>query len=157
MKAVEGGVKSADKSRRILRAGNGMTVEVSEKIYQTFYRLRRKERYQEEQKKKYGVISMDAVGYNTSFLENYRCYESEIEKAMLSQWHIKILYEELDRLTSWDKRMIGLLYFREMTIKDTAKLLGCSRGKVIAHRDKVFMRIKARYRREGVTECPQLK
>lgn len=133
---------------------DGLPVPVVEEVYREYYHMCRRERYQEEQRKKNGTVSLDAVGYSTYFLEKRQTGGSEIEEALLKKWHIKILYEELDRLASWDKRMIGLLYFSGMTLKDTAAVLGCSRGKVIAHRDKVFLRIRARYRREGVLTCP---
>ena len=142
-----------DGSNRFIRNADGSLSPVSEEVYREYHHMRRRERYQEEQKKKNGVISLDAVGYNTNFLGGRQSKESEIEKTLMEKWQISVLYEELDRMEPWDKRMIGLLYYSGMTIKGTAAVLGCSRGKVIGHRDKVLMRIRARFRREGVSHC----
>ena len=139
---------------RMIRDANGSVSRVSEDVYREYHRLRRKERYQEEQKKKHSVISLDAIGYNTNYLRRKQGAKSEIEEALVEQWQRNVLYEELDKLASWDKRMIGLLYFSGLTLKETAAVLGCSRGKVIDHRNKVFIRIRARFRREGVLHCP---
>ena len=150
---VDEGQKT-DRNDRFIRNADGSLSQVSEEVYREYHHMSRRERYQEEQKKKNGVISLDAVGYNTNFLGRKREGQSEIEETLIEKWQLSILYEELDRLASWDKRMIGLLYFSGLTIKDTAAVLGCSRGKVIGHRDKVLMRIRARFRREGVLHCP---
>ena len=150
---VDEGQKT-DRNDRFIRNADGSLSQVSEEVYREYHHMRRRERYQEEQKKKNGVISLDAIGYNTNFLRLRHGGRSEIEDTLIEKWQTGVLYEELDRLASWDKRMIGLLYFSGLTIKDTAAVLGCSRGKVIGHRDKVLMRIRARFRREDVLHCP---
>ena len=137
-----------------MRTSDGGLIHVSEEVYRAYYKMRRRERYQEEQKKKKGVISLDAAGYNTNFLAKGQVGGLEIEDAMMKNWHLKILYEEIDRLAPWDKRLIGLLYFSKLTLKEAATVLGCSRGKVIAHRDKALSKIRARFHREGVLQCP---
>lgn len=154
MRAVKDRGERAGPGRYVLRASDGGLIHVSEEVYKAYYKMRRRERYQEEQKKKKGVISLDVAGYNTNSLSKGQAGGSEIEDAMMKKWHLKILYEELDRLVPWDKRMVGLLYFSGLTLKETAAVLGCSRGKVIAHRDKALSKIRARFHREGVLQCP---
>ena len=130
-------------------------IRVSRDVYRTYYHQRRKERYQEEQKKKHGTISLDAVGYNTNYLSRKPIWkESEIESVLVEKWAVQVLYEELDSLSSWDKRLIGLLYFSGITLKEAASVMKCSRGKVINHRNKVLGQIKERFVREGVCYCP---
>ena len=139
----------SDRKEYFLRTVDGNLSAVSREVYQSYYHARRRERYQEEQKKKRGTISLDAVGYNTGFLSKSGCCQSEIEADIIRRDCIRILYEEIDRLPPWDKRMIGLLYFSEFTVKETAKRLGCSRGKIFSHRRRIFARILKRLRKEG--------
>ena len=151
---MAGNGRASAGKERIIRNHDGTLSRVTEEVYREYHHMRRRERYQQEQKKKNGTISLDAIGYNTNFLCRRQGGRSEIEDALIEKWQLKVLYEELGRLAPWDKRMVGLIYFSGLTIKDTAAALGCSRGKVDAHRKKVFTRIRARFRREGIFHCP---
>ena len=123
-----------------------------DELRREYYRMLRRERYQEEQKKRHGVISLDAAGYNTHFLSTRNYLESGTETAMVKRLYADILHEELARLPPWDRRMIGLLYFSGRTVKETARLLGCSRGKIFLHRKKALNKIKGRFEAEDIKE-----
>lgn len=136
-----------------MRGADGALHKVSEEVYRNYYHIRRRERYQEEQKKKNGVASLDAIGYDTNFLSRKpQERRSEIEDMLVMRCYDRILREEIDKLPSWDKRMIGLLYYSGLTVKDAAKTLGCCRGKIYAHRRKAFEKIRSRFHREGIDE-----
>ena len=140
---------------KYLRVPNHAPVRVSGDVYRAYYHQRRKERYQDEQKKTHGTISLDAVGYNTNYLSRKPVWkESEIESALVEKWAVQVLYEELDSLSSWDKRLIGLLYFSGITLKEAASVMKCSRGKVISHRNKVLGQLRKRFISEGLSYCP---
>lgn len=123
-----------------------------DELRREYYRMLRRERYQEEQKKRHGVISLDAAGYNTHFLSPKGFYESGTETAMVKRLYTDILHEELARLPAWDRRMIGLLYFSGRTVRDTARILGCSRGKIFLYRKKALEKIKRRFEAEDIKE-----
>ena len=111
-----------------------------DELRREYYRMLRRERYQEEQKKRHGVISLDAAGYNTHFLSTRNYLESGTETAMVKRLYADILHEELARL------------FSGRTVKETARLLGCSRGKIFLHRKKAFEKIKRRFEAEDIKE-----
>ena len=54
----------------ILRTENGTLVEVTREVYLEWYQSRRREKYQQEQKQKYGVCSLDVV-QEGSFAKNF--------------------------------------------------------------------------------------
>ena len=116
--------------------------------------MRRRERYQEERDRKKGVASLDAMGYNTLLYSKKDYTKSEIEEAVMEKWCWDILFDELMELSEWDKKLIGLLYFARATLNEAADAMGCSRGKVISHRNKVLFQVRNRFNREGVYECP---
>lgn len=134
----------------VLRARDGTLVPVSEEIYREYYRLRRNERYQEEKKKKHSVISMDAIGFSVATDVCSASPEKSVEKKWQEGVQNRILSEEWKRLSQWDRRMLRLLYYEQLTLKDTAQILCCSRGKVINHRDKILKDMRERFRKEGI-------
>ena len=136
-----------------LKGADGIPFPVSEEVYANYRHLQRKERYQEEQKRKMGIVSLDALGHGTNYLSSKLggC-GSEIEDGAVRACYMRILYEELDRLSLWDKRMVGLLYYSGLTVKEAAGILRCSRGKIFAHRDKVLKKIRRRFAAEGINE-----
>lgn len=55
------GKKPKERKNYILRTENGTLVEVTREVYLEWYQSRRREKYQQEQKQKYGVCSLDVV------------------------------------------------------------------------------------------------
>ena len=61
------GKRPKERKCYILRAGDGTVVEVTREVYLEWYQSRRRERYQNEKKQKYGVFSLeDPVGERNS-------------------------------------------------------------------------------------------
>ena len=55
------GKRPKERKCYILRAGDGTVVEVTREVYLEWYQSRRRERYQNEKKHKYGVFSLEAL------------------------------------------------------------------------------------------------
>lgn len=55
------GKKPKERKNYILRTENGTLVEVTREVYLEWYQSRRREKYQKEQKQKYGVCSLEVV------------------------------------------------------------------------------------------------
>ncbi|MBR1634332.1 MAG: sigma-70 family RNA polymerase sigma factor [Lachnospiraceae bacterium] len=145
--------KAARDSPPVIRTEDGRVTAVSWEVYREYHRMRRREMYQEEQKRKYGMVSLDAAGYDMgAAFGGSAAKQSCVEDALLSEWYVRKLYEGIDALDAWDRRLVGLLYFAGMTVKDTAGALGCSRGKVYAHRKKLLAALRGRFEAEGVHE-----
>ena len=134
----------------VLRTRDGAIVPVTAEVYREYYRFRRKERYQKERDQKHGVSSLDAAGYAPAGIPNEQSTEEQYLRDCVDELCRKILYQELHALSEWDQHLIGLLYFRRKTLKEAAAVMGCSRGKVIAHRDKALKRMREGFRREGL-------
>lgn len=145
--------KAARDSPPVVRTADGRVTAVSGEVYREYHRMRRRELYQEEQKRKRGTASLDAAGYDTGTISGRHAAEQScIEETLLSEWYVRKLYEGIDALDGWDRRLVGLLYFAGMPVKDAAEALGCSRGKVYAHRKKLLAALRGRFEAEGVHE-----
>ena len=71
-------------SGRIIRNAEGLSIPVTEEVYREYRHLCRREYYQEEQKRKNGVISLDAMGYGAKCLSpQFLGSESEIEDGIV--------------------------------------------------------------------------
>ena len=55
------GKRPKERKCYILRAGDGTVVEVTREVYLEWYQSRRRARYQNEKKQKYGVFSLEAL------------------------------------------------------------------------------------------------
>ncbi len=53
------GKKPKEREKYLIRLGDGTLVEVNREIYLEWYRSERRERYQRERDRKYGLCSMD--------------------------------------------------------------------------------------------------
>ncbi len=134
----------------VLRASDGSILSVSEEIYRTYYRMRRNERYQEEKRQRYGVLSMDAKNFPKGMVTWVESAEDIVIRKTIREKCGQILQEEWEELSEWDKHMMRLLFFNGKTLKDTAMVLNCSRGKVINHRNKVIQQMRHRFEKEGI-------
>lgn len=45
-------------------------------------------------------------------------------------------------LSEWDARLVKLLYFEEITVKDVAEIFGCSRKTIGKHRERVLQELR---------------
>lgn len=124
------GKKPKEREKYIIRMGDGTLVEVNREIYLEWYRSERRERYQRERDRKYGVCSLERLEENGR-LDEINEYMGNVtqEAAMRNIWRDK-LQNALIRISTQDAQLIWLLYFEEITLKEVAKIFGCSRKSV---------------------------
>ena len=84
------GRKPKERKSYVLRGNDGTLVEVTREVYLEWHQSRRRERYQDEKKKKYGVCSLDGM-------EEKGCCSYEPEGS-LEQTAIKNIFVEKIRM-----------------------------------------------------------
>ncbi len=133
------GRKPKERKSYVLRGNDGTLVEVTREVYLEWYQSRRRERYQDEKKKKYGVCSLDG-------LEEKGCCSCQPEVS-LEQTAIKNIFVEkirmaLDELPEDEAYLIYLLFFEEISVKEAAQICGCSRKTVQNRRSRILSKLR---------------
>ena len=128
------GKKPKERKNYILRTENGTLVEVTREVYLEWYQSRRREKYQKEQKQKYGVCSLEVV-QEGSFVKTSMLQEGQPEEMAVRSECLKKLKESLEQLPEQEAYLIYLSFFEEVTVKEAAQICGCSR-KTIQNRKK---------------------
>ena len=118
------GKRPKERKCYILRAGDGTVVEVTREVYLEWYQSRRRERYQNEKKQKYGVFSLEALS-EKGVLPDGRA--DSPEEMVIRELCVEKLRSVIEDLTEADAYLLYLLFFEEVTVKEAAQLCGCSR------------------------------
>lgn len=105
------GKKPKERKNYILRTENGTLVEVTREVYLEWYQSRRREKYQQEQKQKYGVCSLDVV-QEGSFAKTSISQEGQPEEMAVRSECLKKLKESLGQLPEQEA-----LYVLEILMK----------------------------------------
>lgn len=133
------GKKPKERKSYVLRMPDGSLIEVTREVYLEWYQSRRKERYQMERQKKQGVCSLEALnGYGD--LEEEKCGTEETVLCKLYEAKVR---EGIAQLAKEDARLIYLLFFEEVTIKDAAQIMGCSRKTVYNRRKRILSELRS--------------
>lgn len=74
------GKKPKERKNYILRTENETLVEVTREVYLEWYQSRRREKYQQEQKQKYGVCSLDVVQEGSLHIHMHHIRRKKYEK-----------------------------------------------------------------------------
>lgn len=131
------GKKPKQREKYIIRLGDGTLVEVSRDIYLEWYRSERRERYQKERDRKYGVCSLEGLAERGCFFETGEM-ENVTEETALKNIESVNLWSAIRKLSEQDAQMIRLLYFEGLTVKEVAEVSECSRKSVENKRKKIL-------------------
>lgn len=124
------GKKPKERERYVIRMGDGTLVEVNREIYLEWYRSERRERYQRERDRKYGVCSIEGLHEKGYFPEQSICTVDVTQEAALRNIWRDALQNAFIRISTRDAQLIWLLYFEEITLKEISTIFGCSRKSV---------------------------
>lgn len=133
------GKKPKERKSYVLRMPDGSLIEVTREVYLEWYQSRRKERYQMERQKKQGVCSLEVLNENGG-LGGEKC---DTEEIVLSKLYEAKVREGIEQLAKEDARLIYLLFFEEVTIKDAAQIMGCSRKTVYNRRKRILSELRS--------------
>lgn len=132
------GKKPKERERYVIRMGDGTLVEVNREIYLEWYQSERRERYQRERDRKYGLCSIEGLHEKGYFPEQSVCAVDVTLEAVLWNECRERLGNALRSLPEQDARLVWLLYFEKITVKETADILGCSRKTIGKHRERIL-------------------
>ncbi|MDO5425771.1 MAG: sigma-70 family RNA polymerase sigma factor [Eubacteriales bacterium] len=132
----------------ILRMGGGTLVEVTREVYLEWYQSRRRERYQQERKQKYGVCSLEELEEKGTAIVSVT---DSLEETAIREMCVEKLREVMDGLPEDDAYLLYLLFFEELSVKDVAQICGCSRKTVENRRRRILQELNEKMREMGIT------
>ncbi len=136
------GKRPKEREKYVIRLDNGTLVEVNREIYLEWYRSKRKERYQKERDRKYGLCSMEILCEKGYFPEQSISIRDTTLEAVLRSEYWGRLENALKKLSEQDIRLVRLLYFDEMTVKKAAEIFGCSRKTIQNRRGRILEKMR---------------
>ena len=132
------GKEPKERENYVLRMTDGTLVQVTREVYLEWYQSRRREKYQRERDRKYGICSLDEWPEDGNFLQTATCMPDGTEERALKNIQRESVLEMLEELPPGDARFIILLYFEEITVKAAAELYGCSRKAIRNRRKRIL-------------------
>lgn len=135
------GKRPKEREKYIIRMSDGTLVEVNREIYLEWHRSERRERYQRERDRKYGLCSMDKLHEKGYFPEQSVSTGDVTLETVLGKEYRDKLKKALQNLPKQDARLIKLLYFEETTIKRAAQIFNCCRKTIRQRRKRILGKI----------------
>lgn len=141
------GKKPKERKCYILRMGDGTLVEVTREVYLEWYQSRRRERYQQEQKQKYGVCSLEELEERGMPVINVT---DSFEETAMKNLCVDKLREVIGNLPEEDMYLLYLLFFEEVSVKEAAQLCGCSRKTIENRKKRILKELNGKMREMGI-------
>jgi RNA polymerase sigma factor (sigma-70 family) len=130
-------------------------VPVSEEIYKEYYKMRRRERYMEEDIK-LGRIDIDPETGAPTFIPSkedsierlielgadFVDEQPSIEDILCDKATLLILQEALKELNREEQELLQALYHKNLTVREVAKQENTSHVTVIKRRDKILSKLR---------------
>ena len=135
------GKKPKERENYFIRLDGDTLVEVNREIYLEWHQSRRKERYQKERDREYGVFSIEKLHEKGYFLEQSLSRDTTLEAVLWNECRNR-LENALRKLPEQDIRLVRFLYFDEMTVKRTAEIFGCSRKTIQNRRRRILEKMR---------------
>jgi RNA polymerase sigma factor (sigma-70 family) len=130
------------------------SVPVTDEIYQEYYKMKRRERYMEEDVK-VGRIDVDMEKEKVTFVPNKEdslqrlmdlgadyAEDQLVEDLIVDKAMLLILQEAIKELDRQETELIHDLFYEEMTVRDVAKKDGISHVAVMKRRDKILEKLR---------------
>ena len=131
-----------------------VAVSVSEELHREYYKMKRRERYMEEDVK-VGRIDVDMENEKVTFVPNKEdslqrlmdlgadyADEQLVEELVVDKAMLLILQEAMKGLDRQEKELIDDLFYQEKTVREVAKKDGVSHVTVMKRRDKVLAKLR---------------
>ena len=133
----------ADKEKYTINI-QGKLIEVSEDVYYAYFRMERKERWQEQKKQEHGVVSYDALdngemvgAENVADLNIPSMEDLAIAKELNDRLHHAIA-----ALPKAERELIQAIYYEGMSEREYAKKRGISQMGANKQRRKILSKLK---------------
>jgi RNA polymerase sigma factor (sigma-70 family) len=139
---------------RFIKIGK-LSVPVSKEIYKEYYKMRRRERYMEEDIK-VGRIDIDPETGEPTFIPSkedsierlmelgadFVDEQPSIEDILCDKATLLILQEALKELNREEQELLQALYHKNLTVREVAKQENTSHVTVIKRRDKILAKLR---------------
>ncbi|MBC5745616.1 sigma-70 family RNA polymerase sigma factor [Lachnospiraceae bacterium MD308] len=135
------GRKSKERDRYVVRMEDRTLVEVSRDVYLEWYQSKRRERYQQEKCRKYGVCSLNELEEKGDYSRMRLYVQDDPEEVALRNVCREKVREALRQLSETDAELIVLLYFKEVTVTEAARIYGCCRETIRGHRKRILEKL----------------
>lgn len=121
-------------------------IPVSREVYLCWYGGKRKERYQKEQDKKHGMISLESMGERVftdgKDGENTLISKENVADSVIQDLMIQRLTKEIELLQKEKRQLIEALYFENLSVCAYAKQIGVTNKTVYKRRNKILEALK---------------
>ena len=133
----------------------GHLVEVDEDIYLTYYKMDRRERYLVERDQAHGLVSYDALDFETDFDIDHNPHLSGrcIEKQLIQKEVCRILHEVITQLAPIDQDMIYAVYFEGLSVTQYAKRIGRSQSGLSRRHRNALLQLKDLLKQREIFHC----
>ena len=121
-----------------IKTENG-TVEVSQEVHRTFYRMSRQERTQMEKLLRNGVRSYDAL-VEMGLLQE--ASQDNLEDRVIRQELYQQLHRAIDSLPEAERALILAIYFEGLTEREYAQRISTSQPNVNKRRHKAILHLR---------------
>ena len=135
------GKKPKERDKYVLRMIDGSLVEVSREVYLEWYQSKRRERYQAECDQKYGICSLNELEEKRANCELSINVGDSVEDIILRKLYLEKVRKILRSLSAEDSRLIKMLYFRDTTVTETARIFECSRRTIQNRRKRILNKL----------------
>ena len=144
------GKRPKERDAYVLRMEDGTLVEVSREVYLEWYQSRRRERYQQEKNRKYGIKSLDELEEKGMRSGMLFCVREGLEETVLRDIFREKVRKVLAKLADSDAGLIEMLYFKEVTVTEAAQICGCSRNTIQNRRKRILKELRQMMQDQGV-------
>ncbi len=144
------GKKPEERGQYVLRLSGDVLVEVTREVYLAWHQSRRRERYQRERDFKHGVHSLEGMS-ETGYLPAGPAEGTVLpEEAAVKSICLDRFRGILEELPEQDMRLLRLLYYEEATVKEAARICGCSRKAIQNQRKRILGKLRHLLMEQGI-------
>lgn len=119
-------------------------MEVSEEMYKSYYKERRRQKYIDERSKANGDVSYDALDTDELLgVETLEDKNADVEEQVLWKMTVEELRTAVNRLTAEEKELVVALYADGLTEREYAKRKGVYHNAIHKRKIKVLAKLKA--------------
>ena len=141
------GKRPKDRDSYVLRMSDGTLVEVTREVYLEWYQSRRREKYQKEKNKKYGVCSLEQLAETGGYAIPVK---DSLEETVIRNICRDKIRKVLEELPEPDVYLIHLLYFEEVSVSKAAQICGCSRKTIQNRKKRILEELSQKMYRNGI-------
>lgn len=133
----------ADKEKYVIKI-QGRLIEVSEDVYYAYFRMERKERWQEEKKVEHNVLSYDALDDSETLgIENVMDVTAPTLEEVVEAHELRErVRHAVSLLPKAERELIRAIYYEELTERDVAEKEGVSQNKVFKQRQRALAKLR---------------